>query len=109
MPRAKSTKQKKLTVSELKKKMEVGTVLTMIDFHGQQVNKRRVVVSLHSKFVKMSGDGIKDGEFSYLNWPKAAELSATEDGFLIDAKYGALRYIWGEVKADEPDNTTSNV
>ena len=94
-------KAKKLTVAELKRKMTEGTVLTMVDFHGQSVRKNRVVASTHSTFVKLSGDGIKAGEYSYLNWPKASELTGTEDGFKIGDKYGSIRYVWGEVKDED--------
>ena len=102
MARVKAVKQKKLTVAELKRKMTEGTVLTVVDFHGQSVRKIRVVASIHSTFVKLSGDGIKAGDYSYLNWPKASELTGTEDGFKIGDKYGSIRYVWGEVK-DESD------
>lgn len=98
MPRVAKPKVKKLTVAELKRKMEIGTILTMVDFHGQGVNKRRVVAGISSTFVKMTGDGVKDGEHTYLNWPKSTELVGTEDGFIINGKYGSLKYVWGEVK-----------
>jgi len=94
----KAAKAKKLTVAELKRRMEIGTVLTMVDFHGQEVNKRRVVAGVSTTFVKMTGDGIKNGEYSYLNWPKSTELYGTDDGFKIIQKYGTLRYVWGDVE-----------
>ena len=97
----KPKKLKKLTVAELKRRMEVGTTFTMVDFHGQQVNKHRVVLALATTYAKLGGDGIKDGEYSVLNWPKAGELTGTEDGFMISYTgngRGAIRYIWGEAK-----------
>lgn len=106
MPSKKTTtpkpkKLKKLTVAELKRKLELGTVFTMVDFHGQQVKKHRVVIGLATTYAKLGGDGIKDGEYSVLNWPKAGELTGTEDGFMISYAgngRGAIRYVWGEVK-----------
>ena len=101
MPRIKTAKAKKLTVAELKRRLNVGTSLTMVEFHGTPVNKRRVVSGLATSYAKLSGDGIKDGEYSVLNWPKAKELTGTEDGFMIsfgDNGRGAIRYVWGEAK-----------
>lgn len=100
MPRVAKPKAKKLTVAELKRKLEVGTVLTMVDFHGQPVNKRRVVLGKATSYVKLGGDGVKDGEYSVLNWPKAGELKGTDDGFTIAYSgngRGSIRYVWGEV------------
>ena len=97
----KPKKLKKLTVAELKRRMEVGTTFTMVDFHGQPVNKHRVVLALATTYAKLGGDGIKEGEYSVLNWPKAGELTGTEDGFTIAYSgngRGSIRYVWGEVK-----------
>jgi len=105
MPRVAKPKVKKLTLAELKRKMEIGTVLTMVDFHGQEVNKKRVVAGVSTTFVKMTGDGVKDGDYTYLNWPKSTELTGTDDGFMIKAKYGTLKYIWGEVKDESGTGT----
>lgn len=101
MPRAKTAKQKKLTVAELKRKLVVGTTFTMVDFHGQEVNKHRVVIGLATTYAKLGGDGVSPGNYSVLNWPKASELVGTEDGFMI--RYsgngrGSIRYVWGEIK-----------
>jgi hypothetical protein len=104
----KPKKLKKLTVAELKRKMEVGTTFTMVDFHGQPVNKHRVVLGLATTYVKLGGDGIKEGEYSVLNWPKAGELTATEDGFTIAYSgngRGSIRYVWGEVKDERATGT----
>lgn len=95
-----SKTKKKLTVADLKRKMEVGTALTMVNFHGQEVNKQRFVAGVHASYVKLTGDGIRKGEFSYLKWPKASELSETTDGFRITYKFGIMEYRWG-VKEDE--------
>lgn len=96
MPKAKN----KFTVADLKRKLEVGTALTLVNFHGQEVNKRRFVAGVHTTYVKFTGDGVRKGEFSYLNWPKASELSEIPEGFKITTKYGSLEYIWG-AKEDE--------
>jgi hypothetical protein len=104
----KPKKLKKLTVAELKRKMEVGTTFTMVDFHGQPVNKHRVVLGLATTYVKLGGDGIKEGEYSVLNWPKAGELTGTEDGFTIAYSgngRGSIRYVWGEVKDERATGT----
>lgn len=101
----KAPKAKKLTVAELKRRLEVGTVLTMVDFHGQEVSKKRVIAGVSTTFVKMTGDGIKNGEYSYLNWPKSTELHGTDDGFKIIQKYGTLRYVWGEVGTPQAEET----
>lgn len=104
MPRVKAVKQKKLTVAELKRRMTEGAVLTMVDFHGTPVKKRRVVAGVSTTFVKFSGDEIKDGEHSYLNWPKSTELTGNDEGFTISLKYGAVRYVWGEPKTEDNEN-----
>mgnify|MGYP003344461417 CR=1 FL=1 len=91
-------KAKRLTVAELKRKMEVGTILTMVEFHGTPVKKRRVVLGHCTTYAKLGGDGIPDNEYSMFNWPKAAELTETADGFICGGKFGSLRYVRGEVK-----------
>lgn len=104
----KPKKLKKLTVAELKRRMEVGTTFTMVDFHGQPVNKHRVVLALATTYAKLGGDGIKEGEYSVLNWPKAGELTGTEDGFTIAYSgngRGSIRYVWGEVKDERGTGT----
>lgn len=103
MPRV--AKAKKMTVADFKRKLTAGTVLTMVDFHGTPVSKRRVVLGTASGYAKLGGDGIREGEYSMLNWPKAAELTETPDGFIVaygdSAKNGCgIRYVWGEVVAE---------
>lgn len=107
MARTKAVKQKKLTVAELKRRMVEGTVFTMVDFHGTPVKKRRVVAGISTTFVKLSGDEIKEGDHSYMNWPKSTELTGNDEGFTIKLKYGTIRYVWGEVNS-ETDQVVEN-
>lgn len=88
-------KVKKLTVAELKRRLVVGTKMTMVEFCGIKVNKARVVEKVSSSHAIFSGDGIKSSDLSYMKWPKASELTETEDGFEIDTKFSVLRYKWG--------------
>jgi len=97
--KVKKTRKKvmnKLTVAELKRRLGPGTKLRMVEFCGEEVNKARVVFSVSTTYAQFKGDGIKDNETSYMNWPKATELTGTEDGFIIDTKFSRLRYKWEE-------------
>ena len=99
---AKKKKPVKLTVSELKRRLSIGTILTIVEFHGIGVSKKRIVIGTAKGYAKLGGDGIRDGEYSMLIWPKASELTETADGFILTYTNAALkrktiRYIWGEV------------
>jgi hypothetical protein len=90
----KKKKQKKLTVPELKRKMEVGTSLILVEFHGIEVSRSRTVLGIEKKYAKLIGDGIEDGGYTVFGWPKSSELTGTEDGFIISGKFGVSRYVW---------------
>lgn len=109
MPRTKTPKKKKMTLAEFKRRMIVGQPLTIVEFHNEPVNKRRIVLGRTATYVKLDGDGIKEGEYTVLNWPKSSELKETDDGFVITNKNGPVRYVWGWNNDNQLDNTTSIV
>jgi hypothetical protein len=89
-------KEPKLSLIELKRRLSVGSEIVLIDFHGEEVNKKRTIAYVSSSFVKMTGDGIKEGDFEYLTLPKASKLKYVEGGFIINGKYGESKYSWQE-------------
>jgi hypothetical protein len=94
-------KKKKLTVPELKRKMTIGMVITLVEFHGTSVSRKRIVSGLEKKYAKLIGDGILEGDYTVFGWPKSSELSGTEDGFIVAGKFGSSRYIWGPLENEE--------
>jgi len=92
---------KKLTVAELKRRLTPGTRLRMFEFCGSTVDKARVVHSVSTTYIQFKGDGIKENDTSYMNWPKSTELTGTEDGFIIDTKFSRLSYRWEITNGNE--------
>lgn len=90
----KQKKKKKLTVPELKRRMEVGVSFTLVEFHGTSILRKRTVLGIEKKYAKLIGDGIGDGDYAVFGWPKASELTGTDDGFIIAGKFGTSRYTW---------------
>jgi hypothetical protein len=87
----------KLTVAELKRRLQVGTKLRLVHSLLGPCNKDRIVAGQNTANVWFTGTGIKPNAASYLNWPKAKDLIETSTGFEIleDGKVAA-RYEWAD-------------
>ena len=102
--KVKEKKKKKLTVTDLKKKLSVGTKLTLIKFQREVLNISRVVEEVKPTYVLLSGEGINPFKLYCLKYPKASELTETEDGFIIDTNFSKLRYKWDVDVNDQTNN-----
>lgn len=84
-----------MKLAELKRKLVKGTKLRLVDSLIGTCDKARVVAMTNSVGVMFTGDGIKDGQFSHLDWPKASQLVETEKGFkIVEDGETSAGYIW---------------
>jgi hypothetical protein len=87
-------KAKKLTVAELKRRLVPGAKVVMVEFCGQQVNKRCRVSRVATSYVAMLDDELDSKQESVIIWPKAKQLKEVDGGFRIDTNHSTLIYKW---------------
>lgn len=73
------------------KRLPVGMKLRIIHSLMGPCNKARVVARVQSNAILFTGDGVKDGDVSYLWFPKASKFRSDANGFTIleDGKVAA--------------------
>ena len=74
------------------KRLPVGTRLLLVECLMGPVNppKARTVARRQSNALAFSGDGIREGHYSWLFFPTASEFKETPDGFAIMEDDGAV-------------------
>jgi hypothetical protein len=65
------------------KRLPAGTKLRLVHCLRGPVSKLRIVVSANSYRVLFTGDGIAEGNTSYLLIPKASEFRSDPNGFSV--------------------------
>lgn len=82
-----------MPLAELKRRLRVGTKLTLIEasYLGPGERRHRVVTDVQSNAVQLDGDG---GE-SWLAWRRGTVVHVTGDGFRLRNDCGILGYLWG--------------
>lgn len=85
-----------MTLVELKRRLVPGTKLTLVGSRMGPCRKLRIVESVTTVDVGMSGDDVSKDRVSYLPWPKASQLQETDKGFQVVIEgETAARYEWG--------------
>lgn len=85
-----------LTVAELRRRLQPGVSLTLIENAKGPCELSRTVVAANTVGAQFTGAGIEEGKRSYMDWPRAAQLQGTADGFEIHMAGRRLAYRWGQ-------------
>lgn len=87
-----------MKVAELKRRLQVGIHLRLVNSLMGPCDKLRVVDGYDSVDVWFTGDGIKPDSVSHLRWPKATELRETPRGFeILEGTEVAAAYEWVDI------------
>ncbi len=97
MARIKKVKPPKISVAELKRKVIIGTDLTLVKYNSEEMNRQLIVDSVSSSCFILK-DKNPNPEIHQANpimkWPKKNDLTATERGFILDTKFSVLEFAW---------------
>lgn len=87
-----------MKLTELKRRLQVGIHLRLVNSLLGPCDKLRVVDGYDTVDVWFTGDGIKQGSVSHLRWPRASELRETPRGFeILEGGEVAAAYEWVDI------------